>query len=117
MTIESDNAKEEIKEEVSKCIKCGFCKENCPVFKVLREETVSPRGKAVMLDNDYYDQILYEDSLSMAGDVKCPVNIKLTESFIKARKVLVQEGKGLEAHKKMIDNLVKTGNVFGMKDE
>ena len=32
MTIESDNAKEDIKEIVEKCIKCGMCKSNDAIF-------------------------------------------------------------------------------------
>ena len=53
MTIETDNATEEIKEIVEKCIKCGRCKNLCPVFKVMREEQYSPRGKAIILENNY----------------------------------------------------------------
>jgi glycolate oxidase iron-sulfur subunit len=117
MTVESDNAKEDVREEVSKCIKCGLCKENDSIFKVFREERVSSRGKAVMLENDIYDKVLYEETLSMAGDFKCPIKINLTDSFIKARKVLVDAGKGISVHKEMIENLKKSGNIFGMKDE
>ncbi len=58
MTIESDNAKEEIKEIIEKCTKCGLCKELCPVFKIIREEPYSPRGRVIILDNDVYDKIV-----------------------------------------------------------
>ena len=29
---------------VEKCIQCGICKVNCPIFKVILKESVSPRG-------------------------------------------------------------------------
>ena len=46
MTVESENAKEEIKDIIEKCVKCGMCKSLCPVFKIIREETTGPRGRA-----------------------------------------------------------------------
>ena len=35
MTIESENAREEIRDIVDKCVRCGFCKSLCPVFKAI----------------------------------------------------------------------------------
>jgi Fe-S oxidoreductase len=63
MTIESDNAKEDVKEIVEKCIKCGMCKPLCPVFKIMREEQYSPRGKAIILDNNAYEKVIYQCNL------------------------------------------------------
>lgn len=115
MTIEADNAKEEIKEIVEKCIKCGLCKQLCPVFKVMREEQYCARGKVIILNNDIYDKIVYECNLCKACEKKCPLNLKLCDAFIKARKVLVEEKKEPAEVKRMIENLQKTGNVFGEK--
>jgi len=113
MTIESDNAKEEIKEIIEKCIKCGLCKPRDSVFKVLREEQFSPRGKAIMLGNNQYTKVFFEDNLSGQCEVNCPLKIKMHEAIIKARKVLVEEKKEPVEVKNMIDNLQKTGNIFG----
>ena len=115
MTIESDNAREEVREIVEKCMKCGLCKQLCPVFKVMREEQYCARGKAIILDNDIYNRIVYQCNLCRACEEKCPLNLKLCEAFIKARKVLVEEGKELAEVKEMIVNLKETGNVFGEK--
>jgi len=114
MTIESDNAKEEIKEIVEKCIRCGLCKQLCPVFKIMREEQFSPRGKTILLNNSFYGKIIYQCNLCKACEEKCPLNLKLCEAFLKARKVLVEGGKGIG--KDVIDNLEKKGNVFGEGD-
>ncbi len=116
MSIESDNAKEEIKEIVEKCFKCGFCKKLCPVLKVVREEQSSPRGKAIILDSGYVDKFIYECTLCKACEEKCPLNLKLCDSFIKARQILVRQKKELSENKEMIKNLDKTGNIFGIKD-
>ncbi len=117
MTIEADNAKEEIKEIVEKCIKCGLCRELCPVLKVMRTEQYSPRGKAIVLDNNYVDKIVYDCTLCRACEKKCPLNLKLCEAFIKARKVLVEQKRELSENKEMIENLEKTGNVFGDEEK
>ena len=92
MTIESQNAKEEIEEILEACIKCGLCKSFCPVFKIIREETVSPRGFVLQLNNNIYERVIYECNLCMACEEKCPVNIKLCTAFRKARKILVEKG-------------------------
>ena len=55
MTIESENAHEEVKEIVEKCIRCGRCNLFCPVLKVMKEEAYSPRGQVIMLDDNYFD--------------------------------------------------------------
>ena len=113
MTIESDNAKDEVKEIVEKCIKCGMCKPLDAVFKIMREEQYSPRGKAIMLNNNVYEKIVYQDTLSRQCEVNCPLKIKMHEAIIKARKVLVGSKKEIPENKNMIENLKKTGNIFG----
>lgn len=117
MTIEADNAKEEIREIVEKCINCGMCKARDSVFKVMREEQYSPRGKAIMLKNNQYDGIIFDDNLSRQCEISCPLKIKMHEVIIKARKVLVEEKKEPEEARKAIRNLQRTGNIFGEKGE
>ncbi len=117
MTIESDNAKEEIREIVEKCFRCGLCKELCPVLKVMREEQYSPRGKAIILDNNIFEKIVYECTLCKACEKSCPLNLKLCDAFIKARLVLVNQNKEISENKDMIKNLNKTGNIFGEEEE
>jgi len=112
-SVEAENAKVEIEEIVEKCIKCGMCKSLCPVFRIVREETVSPRGKAILLEKKIYDKIVYECSLCKACEEKCPLDLKLCEAFRKARKVLVEKGKEGKENKEMIKNIRKDGNPFG----
>jgi Fe-S oxidoreductase len=117
MTIESNNAREEIKEIVEKCINCGMCKSRDSIFKVMREEQYSPRGKAIMLKNNQYDNLVFDDNLSKQCESSCPLKIRMHEAIIKARKVLVEEKKEPEEVRKAIKNLQKTGNIFGDKEE
>jgi len=113
MTVEADNAREEIKEIVEKCFRCGLCKNICPVLRIMREEQYSPRGKAVILDSDFVERIVYDCNLCKACEEQCPLDLKLCTAFIKARQVLVDNKKEISENKEMIRNLERTGNVFG----
>lgn len=112
-SVENENAREEIKDIIEKCVECGLCKGNCPVFRVIREEVISPRGKAILLQDEVYDKSIYNCSLCKACEINCPLGIKLCDAFKKARLVLAEEGKETEENKEMIENIKKDGNPFG----
>ena len=113
MPAEVGNAREEVEEICKKCLRCGMCKSLCPVFNVVREETTSPRGKAMILDKKIYDKIIYECSLCKACEEKCPLGLKLCDAFRKARKVMVENKKETRENKEMIKNVREFGNPFG----
>lgn len=117
MTTESDNIKEEIKEITEKCIRCGLCRTSCSVLRIMREECYSPRGKLVMLDNDLIEKIIYECNLCKACVIQCPLNLKICDSFINARKILINQKKEIPELKEIIKNIDNTGNIFGIKDK
>jgi len=117
MSIETNNAKEEIKEIVEKCIKCGRCNLLCPVLKVMREEQYSPRGQTIMLDNGNFEKIIYNCTLCKACEKQCPLNLKLCDAIIKARQVLVEQKKEINENKEMAKNLDKIGNIYGIKEK
>ena len=116
MTVESDNAKEEIRELIERCIRCGKCNLLCPVLKVMREEQHSPRGKAIILENNNFEKVVYDCTLCKACEKQCPLDIKLCDVFIKAREVLVAQKKEVPENKEMIRNLDKIGNIYGEKE-
>lgn len=116
MSIETDNAREEIREIVERCFKCGLCKELCPVLRVVREEQFSPRGKAIILEGGNYEKIVYDCTLCRACEIKCPHNLKLCDAFIKARGILVSQKKDISENREMIKNLEKTGNIYGIEE-
>ena len=117
MAIDSDNAREEIKEIIDGCIKCGLCRSLCPVLRNLREEQYSPRGKVIMIDNGFIEKIVYDCTLCKACEKQCPVNLKLCKAFINARQVLVKQKKEIPANKEMIKNVDRTGNIYGIEEE
>lgn len=115
MGVEDYNLKQEIKEITDKCIKCGMCNNFCPVLREVREEQYSPRGMTVMLDQGFFEKIVYKCTLCKACEENCPVELKLCEAFTKARKLLVSQKKEFKENREMINNIKKTGNVYGIK--
>jgi glycolate oxidase iron-sulfur subunit len=96
---------------LEKCSLCGLCKANCPVFKVLRTETVGPRGKAILSKKGVLDEVFYKCTLCKACTVECPLGVDL--ELEKTRVELVEKRIETEASKKMIKNIRKYGNPFG----
>lgn len=97
--------------DIDKCSLCGFCKVNCPVFKVTLNETDSPRGKAVLIKKEYYSNIFYKCTLCKACIQDCPADadIKLRDVRVK----LVRNKAETEQNRKMIKNIREHGNPFG----
>ena len=111
--IDAKNLMNGISENLEQCVKCGMCKSLCPVFKILREESLSPRGHSILLSEKILDKIVYECTLCRACELKCPLKIKICDGILKSREALVLQNKGLKENKEMIDNIRKTGNPFG----
>jgi len=113
--IEKHNLKEEIKEIVGNALKKGISNDSCAIFRVMREEQYSPKGKALILNNDFYDKTIYYCNLCKACE-KPIFNSRLCEAFLKARQLLVLQKKEPKKVKEMIENLIKTGNIFGVTE-
>ncbi len=111
--IQVNNILEDISSELVKCIKCGMCKNLCPVFKILREENVSPRGKSIILSNNILDEVIFKCNLCKACEEKCPLNLKICDKIVKAREAMVIMNKELKQNKEMIENIRKFSNPIG----
>ncbi len=111
--IEANNAIEEAQEIFSTCIKCGMCKSLCPVFKVLKEESTSPRGHGILISEKVLEKSLFHCTLCKMCEKKCPLNLKITDAVRKSREALALKGKGLKSNEEMIKNIKTSGNPFG----
>lgn len=111
--LEANNSIEEAKEILEKCIRCGMCKSICPVFKVLKEEAVSPRGHSILINENIFEETLFNCTLCKACEQKCPLNLKICDAVRKGREALTLKNKNLKSNEEMIKNIRKTGNPFG----
>ena len=98
-------------EDWAKCVKCGFCRSCCPVFSVLMSEVDSPRGKAILMQKDFLDELFYNCTLCKACKFTCPLSLDIDVAEI--RQKLVKNGITTEANEKMIKNIREFGNPFG----
>ena len=110
--IEAANLLEEASGIFDSCIKCGMCKSLCPVFKILKEERVSPRGMGIILSDKVMDKVLFECTLCKACEQNCPMDIEICDAIRKGREAMVLKGKGLKANEEMIMNIRKHGSLF-----
>ena len=71
----------ELREQVYNCIKCGLCMNTCPVYRQLRFEGVSPRGKVQLIKkilegkleiSEYFSRLLGTCLLCETCMVNCP---------------------------------------------
>jgi heterodisulfide reductase subunit C len=112
INIEARNAMEEVQEILAPCIKCGMCKSLCPVFKTLKKEEISPRGHAIMLNENVLNELVFQCNLCKACENKCPLNLKICDAMKKAREALVLSSNGLKTNEEMIEAIRKTGSPF-----
>ena len=93
------------------CIECGLCREVCPVFTILRQEHISPRGLAILADRGIASVVFYQCTLCRACREVCPVGHDPAGESIRAG--LVPQKVETEANRVMIANIRKHGNPFG----
>jgi len=95
-----------------KCIECGYCKVDCPVHMALLNESASARTKGRLLNLGMTDKIFYLCTNCGACEKSCPVEVDF--KIVDMRAKLVQDGKGLQKDKEMVENMKKYGNPFGI---
>jgi glycolate oxidase iron-sulfur subunit len=87
--IRIENLKEEIQEELSKCINCGLCNSSCLVFRLLKNENYSPRGRVNLLKEGIIDKEVFKCNLCKSCEKNCPLDIKICDTIIKAREIVL----------------------------
>jgi Fe-S oxidoreductase len=103
----------ELKKQLELCSSCGLCKQNCPTFRLLLNESYSPRGRSILLKEGVIDQIFYACALCKSCEKNCPSGIEIPKMIRKAREKLVEKGDVPEETRKMIENIREYGNPFG----
>ena len=109
---------DKIVSDKTKCTLCGLCKTSCPTYKILLDEAISPRGKAVLLKRDFPSKHFYLCTLCKACENSCILSdIDIIEKIRDYRSELVDLGITTEANKRMISNIRRFGNPFGIVEK
>ncbi|MEF8879831.1 MAG: (Fe-S)-binding protein [Candidatus Thermoplasmatota archaeon] len=112
----------EYEEQMNMCIRCAYCFEQCPVIKENQWDTEGARGKIIMsygiLTGDlkpsqYIADKLFRCTFCRDCIERCPSSLELLEIFSNARAALVDAGFASDTHEYVIDNIKKTGNIYG----
>jgi len=108
--------------EALKCSRCGICAAACPVFKELRQETYSSRGKTevarALLEGDFPYSAYTEDLFSkcllcLACRANCPAGVDQSKLILGIRAELAKR-KGLPFSKRIaFQYLLKKRSLFG----
>ena len=101
------------------CIKCGLCNV-CPVFRIERLESVSPRGK-IMLSKNVDARIardFFKCSICGLCEIFCPMNLKLTDFWERKREELFKKNLApLPMHRKLREITFRNFNPYGGEPE
>jgi len=113
----------ESEEQIIHCMKCGNCREVCPVFLEMDDETIVARGKIRLLRAVMEGQIPITDKLREkiylclncdACRIACPPGIEVEELITKAREEFLKKGYSLPETQTWIkNNILSQSNPFG----
>jgi glycolate oxidase len=108
--------------EMDVCTYCGYCKVVCPTFEPLLWDSQSARGRLLLSYGVLQGEIELDESIAktlysctMCKDCyrRCPSKVRVPDIVKSARADLVQSGLAYDTHRGVIDNINRTGNIFG----
>jgi len=91
----------ELETEAYRCFRCGFCRSQCPVFRVKKNESWNTRGRMILVKalmegnltlSPQIVERLYGCSLCKACETACPAMVQTYEIFKKARNEIYRLG-------------------------
>lgn len=109
-------------EQIESCSACDACMDVCPTYADTKNALYSPKRRVELARKVLVDNEVDEDSITSfytcpkcsACEVVCPMGIEVSKIVALARNRIVELGKGpLPAHKKVIQNLLASGNTVG----
>ena len=99
--------------ELDICIRCGYCYEQCHLFKISNWEVDTPRGKLVLLygllhgeiePSEYIAKKIFECFYCKRCDNSCSAKVPITEIFTDARADFIDAGFDVEGTISMTDD-------------
>ena len=103
-----------LKDEISKCIKCGVCMAGCPTYAMTKDETMVARGRLTLsgaaLDGRITASRRFEEAVTscigcLSCDVSCPSGVRIGEVIFAAR-AQIAETRGLNIFERIASKFV-----------
>ena len=116
---------EQWEDEMNICIRCGYCFESCPVLDQLDWDTDTARGKVILAygllngdlePNERIAEKLYQCTFCRDCVQRCSSSVAVPEILQAARAEMVTAGYASDVHEHVIDNVRRTGNIYGDTD-
>lgn len=113
-------------QEMSICIRCGYCFEGCPIFKEGGWEADGARGKVILSygissgelePSQYIADKIYQCTYCKDCIERCSANVSIPDILTAARADLVKAGYVYEGHKALLNKIKQSGNIFGKEIE
>lgn len=92
---------EKWRDDLNICIRCGYCYEQCHLYKVTSWETDTPRSKLILLygmingeiePSEYIANKIFECFYCKRCDTNCSAGVSITEIFTDARADFIDAG-------------------------
>jgi len=115
-----------IDDEILICVQCGFCRIGCPVFNQTYLVSTNARGRVSLAYALMTNEIepskkladrFYECTLCRNCTYTCPSGIDVQEIVEACRKVIYKAGFLPSPHKKVMENISRYGNPFGLTSD
>ena len=118
---EADKIKK-IKDALTACTMCGFCKAVCPSFKAIGWDAALSRGRIILTYGLLVGDLKADDSVvenmytcTTCADCnkRCPSSVDIVGIIETCRSDLVKNGHILPKHKAVADSVMKYNNPYG----
>ncbi|HWQ75361.1 MAG TPA: (Fe-S)-binding protein [Syntrophomonas sp.] len=104
------------------CARCGYCRSDCPVYRVLGWESAAPRGKISMAKEvfskknqapvtDDFVRRLSQCTLCGACSNQCSTDIDTRQLWLDMRRRIAEMGKAPKAYEDLRANLLTNKNI------
>jgi heterodisulfide reductase subunit D len=125
---EADSQYTDLEKEALICARCGYCRSDCPVYRVVGWESASPRGKISMareifakkpageIPDDFVKRIA-QCTLCGACANECSTDIDTRKLWLDLRHRIAALGKEPKAYDALRDNLVANKNITTIANE
>jgi len=113
---------EKYKDDVQKCMRCGFCRALCPTFDFVGWEVGSPRGRMQLVKralerdeglSDYALDKFYKCATCGYCLWRCPPGVRTVEVIKEVRSHALEQNKSPPNVGQMIGSTLKERNVYG----